>query len=261
MDLKPVSVSEFKNLATRNLKLTENQCLDFFENDITMAKKYAIGPHFWLIPDQSEMKVGACSPNIFQMTPFSHSEWLNQDFTFWLQNMHPEDREFAVASFALSMEVTQNTPKEKVEMIQINIYIRMLDCNNCYRWVLIQFPRKMYDEEGKVLSTFILITDLSHLQKSFSKMLTMMDSSNNENIIFASQVDNKNLISLNLSIISKRELEILQLMVRGLNSPQIAENLCISYHTVENHKRNLRKKTGTKTTAELIDFVWRNNLI
>ena len=69
------------------------------------------------------MKVGACSPNIAQMTPFDHSEWLNKDLTFWLQNMHPDDREFAVASFAHSMEVTQNASMEKVEMIQINIYI------------------------------------------------------------------------------------------------------------------------------------------
>ncbi len=261
MDLKPVTVSEFKSLATRSLKLTENQCLDFFKNDIEIAKKYAIGPHFWLIPDQSEMKVGACSPNIAQMTPFGHSEWLNQDFSFWIQNMHPDDREFAVASCALSMEVTQNAAREKVEMIQINIYVRMFDCLNNYRWVLIQFPRRMYDENGKILSTFILITDLSHLSKSFSRMLTMMDSSSNENIIFATQVDNKNLIALNLPQISKRELEIIQLMARGQNSPQIAECLFLSYHTVENHKRNLRKKTGTKTSAELIDYVWRNNLI
>lgn len=261
MDLKPVTVSEFKKLATRNIKLTENQCLDFFKNDISLANKYAIGPHFWLIPDQSEMKVGACSPNISQMTPFGHSEWLNQDFTFWLQNMHPEDREFAVASFALSIEVNQNTSREKSEMIQINIYIRMLDCFNIYRWVLIQFPQRMFDEEGEILSTFILITDLSHLSKSFSRMLTMMDFSNNENIFFATQVDNKNLVSLNLPQISKRELEILQLMARGQNSPQIAETLFLSYHTVENHKRNLRNKTGVKTSAELIDYVWRNNLI
>ena len=261
MDLKPVTVFEFKNLATRNLKLTENQCLEFFENDINIAKKYAIGPHFWLIPDQSEMKVGACSPNMNQMTPYGHSEWLNQDFSFWIQNMHPEDREFAVASCALSIEVTQNTSIEKVEMIQINIYVRMFDCLNNYRWVLIQFPRRMYDEVGNVLSTFILITDLSHLSKSFSRMLTIMDSSNNENILFATQIDNTNLIPLNLPQISKRELEILQLMGRGLNSPQIAGKLFLSYHTVENHKRNLRHKTKTKTSAELIDYVWRNNLI
>ena len=32
-------------------------------------------------------------------------------------------------------------------------------------------------------------------------------------------------------------------------------------HTVENHKRNLRHKTKTKTSAELIHYVWSNNLI
>ena len=50
-------------------------------------------------------------------------------------------------------------------------------------------------------------------------------------------------------------------MAKGLNSPEIAEKLFLSYHTVENHKRNLRQKTNSKTSAELINYVWSNNLI
>ena len=50
-------------------------------------------------------------------------------------------------------------------------------------------------------------------------------------------------------------------MANGLNSPQISEKLFLSYHTVEKHKRNLRQKTSTKTSAELINYVWSNNLI
>jgi DNA-binding CsgD family transcriptional regulator len=50
-------------------------------------------------------------------------------------------------------------------------------------------------------------------------------------------------------------------MVKGLNTPQIAAALNISYNTVENHKRNIRAKTNTKTSAELIHFVMNNNML
>ncbi|MCX6315793.1 MAG: LuxR C-terminal-related transcriptional regulator [Bacteroidetes bacterium] len=36
--------------------------------------------------------------------------------------------------------------------------------------------------------------------------------------------------------------------------------LHLSYQTVENHKRNLKVKTGIQTSAELIHFAYTNNL-
>lgn len=48
--------------------------------------------------------------------------------------------------------------------------------------------------------------------------------------------------------------------ISQLNTPQIAEKLNVSYYTVENHKRNLRIKTKTKTSGELIKFAIDNNL-
>ena len=50
-------------------------------------------------------------------------------------------------------------------------------------------------------------------------------------------------------------------MIRGFNTPQISQQLFISYYTVENHKRNLRKKTQTKTSSELIAFIIKYNLL
>ncbi|MDG4654761.1 response regulator transcription factor [Chryseobacterium arthrosphaerae] len=61
--------------------------------------------------------------------------------------------------------------------------------------------------------------------------------------------------------ITKREKDILNLMAQGFNSPEIAEKLFLSYHTVENHKRNLRKKTNTKTSAELIAYTMNHSLL
>lgn len=261
MKLSPISIHEINQKFLRDEKLDVKKFEKELKPTIETISNFAIGPYYWLIPDQSNMTIVAASPNTQDLTPYRCDEWINKDVFFWFETMHPEDREFVASSLALSIELQESLPLEKAELVQINIYLRMLDKDKNYRWVLMQFPKRLYNENGKVISTLILVTDLSHFPKNFSRMLTLIDASNKKSIFFATQVDNKKFISLDIPQISKRELEILQLMVRGLNSPQIAQSLFLSYHTVENHKRNLRRKTGVKTTAELIDYVWRNNLI
>lgn len=57
-----------------------------------------------------------------------------------------------------------------------------------------------------------------------------------------------------LKILTKREKEILQLLVKGHKNRQIAEELFISRHTVETHRKNLRLKLDVKNTPELISL-------
>jgi DNA-binding CsgD family transcriptional regulator len=47
------------------------------------------------------------------------------------------------------------------------------------------------------------------------------------------------------AVLSAREIEIVRLMVQGLADKEIARRLEISAHTVSNHVRNIRRKTGT----------------
>jgi DNA-binding CsgD family transcriptional regulator len=261
MDLKPVSAIEFNNKFIRKDPLLKAGFEQYFTKTIEEVKSYAFGPYFWLIPDQSTMTLIAASPNIGQLTPYKQDEWLNKDAFFWFENMHPDDREFVTSGLAISMDIQHKLPIDKAENVRINIYLRMLDTKNVFRWVLMQFPKRLYNEDGKILSTLILTTDLSHLKVNFTRMMTMIDATNDETILFATKIDNDKMAPFDIPSISKREYQIVQLMVKGLNSPQIAEKLFISYSTVEKHKQNLRQKTNTKTSAELIDFVWRNNLI
>jgi DNA-binding NarL/FixJ family response regulator len=57
--------------------------------------------------------------------------------------------------------------------------------------------------------------------------------------------------------ITKREQEILRLIIDGKNNKQIEETLFISYHTVKNHVYNLYQKLGVKNRYELIHFITR----
>lgn len=54
--------------------------------------------------------------------------------------------------------------------------------------------------------------------------------------------------------LSKREREILSLLVEGLTSIEIAEKLFISHRTVEKHRANIHKKLGLKNVASLVRY-------
>ncbi|MCQ2143241.1 MAG: LuxR C-terminal-related transcriptional regulator [Bacteroidales bacterium] len=52
--------------------------------------------------------------------------------------------------------------------------------------------------------------------------------------------------------LTKRELEIATLIRDGLQNKEIAEKLCLSVRTVENHRRSLYQKLCVGNSAELI---------
>jgi len=61
--------------------------------------------------------------------------------------------------------------------------------------------------------------------------------------------------------LTDREREILNLICKEYNSHEIAENLFISFHTVESHRANLMSKAGVKNTAGLVRWAVENDLI
>jgi DNA-binding CsgD family transcriptional regulator len=56
------------------------------------------------------------------------------------------------------------------------------------------------------------------------------------------------------ALLTKREKEIIGLLYQGYNNPQIAEKLFISRHTVEQHRKNIKRKLEIKTVVEMIKF-------
>ncbi len=60
--------------------------------------------------------------------------------------------------------------------------------------------------------------------------------------------------------ISKRELEVLQLMSDGLSTTEIAEKLFRSKKTIEMHRNRLQEKTNTKNIIQLVIYGLKNNL-
>lgn len=260
-EIEPILPEEFTDKLQTKKTTGDRDYLAFFQPVIDQVINFAIGPYYWYIPDTRVMKIIAASDNIRQLTPYTKEEWIGKDASFLAANIHPDDCNYVLGATAIAAGLNETLPVDKRGCLRMNIYGRMLDANRNYRWTLIQYPGIFFNSEGRIESTLSLMTDLSHFNLVNKPMMTVIDNSNKEHQYFKVSVDTKKMIPLLLPNITKREQQILQLIVKGLNTPQMVEQLNISYHTVENHKRNLRSKTNTKTTAELVHYVMANNLL
>jgi two-component system NarL family response regulator len=61
--------------------------------------------------------------------------------------------------------------------------------------------------------------------------------------------------------LGRREREVLRLIADGMRSPAIAEQLHVSVATIEVHRRNIMRKLGLRTVAELTKHAIREGII
>lgn len=63
------------------------------------------------------------------------------------------------------------------------------------------------------------------------------------------------------SKLSAREQEIMRLLAEGVSKTEIADRLCISVKTVENHRTNIMRKLDIHSAMELVRYAARLGLI
>ncbi|MEM8894040.1 MAG: response regulator transcription factor [Bacteroidota bacterium] len=61
--------------------------------------------------------------------------------------------------------------------------------------------------------------------------------------------------------LTEREMEVLQLIANGLTTNHIAQDLHLSLHTVNSHRKNIMKKLQLEHPPQLIAYAWQNDLV
>lgn len=61
--------------------------------------------------------------------------------------------------------------------------------------------------------------------------------------------------------LSEREIEIIKLISNGLTNKEIADQIFLSTHTVNTHRKNIMQKLGIKNTAGIVIYAVKENII
>ena len=177
---------------------------------------------------------------------------------FLINKIHPEDQ-----SWFLNIENKVAEFFRKLSLAQIPNYkvrydYRMRKSNGEYIRILQQVITIQHNEEGGVLRTLGIHTDISHLKMEGRPVLSFIGLNGEPSFI---DVDIQKIFPEPSEFLSGREREILSLLVDGKETKEIAAELFISPETVRTHRKNLPRKTQARNTSEMIAMAIRKGWV
>jgi DNA-binding CsgD family transcriptional regulator len=253
--LTPVKREDFKENFGGNTSLEHLDPVQYFQPVINLFKKLAVGKYFWFIADTTTGKVHETDGMLDKILPIKKEDLVKQSPELLFKNSHPDDitRMFAFTNYWVAFFM--KLPPERRPDVHPTIYIRMLNPEQQYKWMMVQYVDNIIDAEGRIAYGLTLVTDISHIKKEGVAMMSILDS-HEERCQHFFCADGNTLPDTNIALpsISTRELEVLKYLAIGYSSKQIAAELDIAVKTIDNHRQNLLKKTNTKSSGELVAY-------
>jgi DNA-binding CsgD family transcriptional regulator len=168
---------------------------------------------------------------------------------FFMECMHPEDRPWFLAFENRTAAFLSGLPVEKLMKYKARYDLRFKKKNGTYIRILHQVAVVQHDENGGIIRTLGVHTDITHLKSEGRPVMSYIGLDGEPSYL---DVDVKNPIAESPKILSKREKEILILLIEGKLSKEIGDILNISKQTVDTHRKNMLRRNGLSNTGELI---------
>lgn len=216
-----------------------------------LVHRFDFGPSFYFIYHYQENRYIFVEDHIRHILQYQPADLIRSQEHFFLNYMHPDD----TAPYQLALQKCKSffdqLPPQEHKYYTTSIDYRFRKKNGDYIRLLQQIMFMAYDNSGNLLFRMEKCTDISHWQKSQEVVLSISGTGHHKNMVYYPA---RFLPKQQNTCFTPMETRILKLLAHGLNSRQIAERLNISFNTVNTHRRNMRKKTGVRSTTSLLHY-------
>jgi DNA-binding CsgD family transcriptional regulator len=174
------------------------------------------------------------------------------NFSSLVNFVHPDDQDSLSTVMHSILEYVTHTRFTGELMLSVTYRVRKKNGN--YIKVLRQTSIGYNKYDPQTLYHSNMLTDISFMRSGNQVEWTF------EAPDFDRDKLNMYILPATSQFFSVRELEVLELIDKGLTSHAIAKALFISKHTVDTHRRKMLQKTGCANAIALLEFYRSHNL-
>lgn len=169
-----------------------------------------------------------------------------EDPSVFINLIHPDDATRFGLLRSKAFKMSAEMLEKKLDRMILSSNLRTKTPNGNYVDLLYQTHLCYTEIPYKTVLSIVVNTDIS--PQLINKLGYHYYVGNDESFF---RYPDKRLLNFG-NVFSHREFDILQYIAQGLDSHEIAEKLFLSVHTVNTHRRNILKKTGKRTTHEIV---------
>ncbi len=249
-------ISNVVNLWKDIVSNTEQDKLEFQLNTYKkLFNIFQIGEYYYYIFNFSNMECEYQSSNVEKVLGYKHALTMRE----FLGMIHPEDTVHYLNFENAAINFLKGLPFEKLGKYKIQYDFRIRNAQGNYLRILHQAILIHFDENKNFYRSLALHTDISHIKKGGTPSLSFIGIDDEPSFI---DIQAPPLFKGNKdSLFSKREKEILKLVLAGRTSDEIAAELFISVHTVNTHRKNIFSKSKARNMVELISMTIDNGWV
>lgn len=196
------------------------------------------------------MQYSFVSASVKNILGYNADDVCNKGLVFFWNLIHPEERGKIKEVYEKIFSWFYNTPASKRSLLRFSYNVRIKAADNSYISVLNQSIFTQFTDDGKPITENISCTDITTHGNSNSIKLTIHRLSVSG--IFINCYEHE--FGAKTCVLSKRELQILNLVKYGNTSKAIASQLNLSIETIKNHRKNILQKTGA---CNITEAVWK----
>lgn len=178
-----------------------------------------------------------------------------------------------VQKFGSGISLLDYIEDHKIDLILMDIFLPIINGVDLCKTIKQKHPKIVIigmssQSERSLVMQFIQNGGNGYILKnaSFDEFKNCIYKAIDGEIVFSEEV--KTIISQPLSEdleripgLSRRERDIALLLSQGKSTQEIADDLFLSFLTVQTHRRNILQKYKMKNVAELIAFLLKNNML
>lgn len=240
-----------KAFGKQDFQILDSQYKTKLANHPLVRGLWTIGRYFVLASNMQTWDIELVSGECFQLTGYQPEEVESLKAQFMMDYTTTADLPFCLNVVKLGMQYLHQRPKEERELIYAVYFYRAKKKDGQIITVQQQSIPVLFDEHKVPYIFSNIFTDISFLGVSNIPQALMVNKYTDE--LFHIQPQHLDLVKIE-ELFSRREKDVIQLLINGNNSRQIGELLHISMETVRTHRKNVLKKAGLNTTAELVGY-------
>lgn len=197
--------------------------------------------NYYFILNTETSEIDYVSDSIYKVLGYTKEEFtIERLFAI----IHPDDLDYCRNCEFDGIQVSNGLAFNEHFRYSFHYSYRVKKANDSFITIKQQYHAIEVDDNGHMLKTIVMQERIEDYVERAHDDFKIFDILKNRPINLPSRFK-----------LSKREIEILELIYKGYKSSEISEMLYLSKHTIDTHRKNILSKTSSNSVIELIQKV------